>query len=72
MSKQLEIWRGWAQVCLNDGITIMPAWVRTVVHPDCKDPDIQWATLLEQLARPLVNDQAVSQRCMDLAWGTLP
>lgn len=68
---QPDIWRGWAQCCLNDGITIMPAWVKQAVHKNCKDPDIVWAELLDQLAKPLVNDQYVALRCMDLCWGTL-
>lgn len=70
-SNDISIWRGWAQCCVKDGITRMPSWVKSVVHADSKDPDIVWASLLAELAKPLCNEQRVSLYCMSLAWGDL-
>lgn len=72
MSSQPDIWKGWARCCVNDGIATMPSWVASVVHKDCKDPDLTWASLLALVAVETdTNAQKIAMLCMDLAWGTL-
>lgn len=71
-SSDPAIWRGWAACCVAEGVSIMPDWVASNIHKDCKDPDQTWATLLNEIAHETDSaQQCISQLCMSLAWGDL-
>lgn len=46
MSRNPDIWLGWAQCAVAEGMTFMPPFAKDKAHLDCKDPDNAWQQLL--------------------------
>lgn len=87
MSSQPDLWIGWAQCAVAEGMTTMPAFVKLGVHRDCVDPDNSWAMLIaavteredhESAGKRAIGsgtqgpyDQLILQWAATLAWGDI-
>lgn len=71
---------GWARCAVEEGMTVMPLYVKQAAHPDCKDPEDNWNSALylmekRKAATTSVDEQDYESRamyyCMNIAWGDI-